>query len=99
MLNERIEARQKHLRAHPHDKSAKHRIQGILAKRRKMLRYMIRNRYDQYRSVVNDMGVRPLPVYTQRYESTRGRGSQTHEAIQLRNSRVKTRRSRGHLGH
>lgn len=49
LLTERIQAFTEHLRRHRHDTAAKRQLQQLLVRRRKLMQYMIRKDYNNYR--------------------------------------------------
>jgi small subunit ribosomal protein S15 len=97
MLSSRIKYLQGHIATHNHDKAALRTLAIFVSRRRKILRYMMRNDYTNYRLCVNELALRPLPVLHSKYPKLKV--ERTHEQVQLRNSRVKNRVPRGHLGH
>lgn len=97
MLTDNIARLSAHLAANKHDTHCKRQLQIFTSRRRKLLQYMIRTDYQGYRIVVRDLGLRPLPVVASRHPPKQR--AETHEALNERNSRLKNRRSRGHLGH
>lgn len=49
MLTEHINFMTSHLQEHPHDKHAKRALQRYIVRRRKLLQYMMRKDYNNYR--------------------------------------------------
>jgi hypothetical protein len=70
----------------------------LVSRRRRFLRHIMAADFGAYRSVVQDLGLKPLPVFESRFTSTRGR-TESHTAIHAKNARLKNRKSRGHKGH
>eukprot|EP01138_Halocafeteria_seosinensis_P001785 gb/GECG01001828.1/.p1 GENE.gb/GECG01001828.1/~~gb/GECG01001828.1/.p1 ORF type:complete len:268 (+),score=25.25 gb/GECG01001828.1/:1-804(+) len=98
LLTERIQALTDHLRRHRHDTAAKREVQRLLVRRRKLMQYMIRNDYTNYRVVVRELGLRPVPLFLSKYVSHRG-NKEPHSVIRARHGRIKKRSQRGHKGH
>lgn len=98
LWSERIASMQEHMKKHHKDQSCKRKLESLVSQRRKLLRYMIRTDYENYRVSIKELGLRPLPVFQTKYKSLRGR-TESHEAIHDRNSRVKRHVSRGYKGH
>jgi small subunit ribosomal protein S15 len=97
VLTERIQALQRHISAHKHDKDALRQMQILLSRRRKVLEFMVKTDYNNYRVVLRELGLRPIPVFNSKYQP---RGARTpHKEIHLRYSRIKSRTRRGHKGH
>lgn len=97
MLTSRIAFMQNHVKLHNHDKHALRTVGIFVSRRRKLLQYMMKHDYSNYRLCINELNIRPMPVLFSKYPPRPHR--KTHEQVQLRNSRIKNRRPRGHLGH
>lgn len=59
--------------------------------------YMIRRDYHSYRLVVNQLNLRPIPVFNSKH--TPKMRKESHKQINARNARMKNRKSRGDKGH
>jgi small subunit ribosomal protein S15 len=97
MLTDTISRLSAHLASNKHDTHCKRQLQIFTSRRRKLLQYMIRTDYQGYRLVVRELGLRPMAVVASRHPPKQR--AETHQALNERNSRLKNRRSRGHLGH
>lgn len=97
MLSDRVTWLQNHIRKHNHDKHALRTIAIVANRRRKLLRYMMRNDYDNYRVCIRELEMRPTPMFYSKYPPRRPR--QTHQAIAEKRKRLKNRKSRGYKGH
>lgn len=86
-----------HLASNSHDSYAKRSLQMLTSRRRRLLQYMVRRDFANYRLLVRELGLRPTPVFGSRH--TPKVRAETHKKINARNSRLKNRTSRGHLGH
>jgi hypothetical protein len=82
----------------PHDKSSKRKLQFLVHMRRRQMQYLMDKDFSGYRILLDEMGLRALPVCTPRYTSTRG-NKDPHSVIRTKHSRQKRRTSRGHKGH
>lgn len=97
ILTERINRLSTHLGKNRHDKHSKRSLGLLTVQRRHLLEYMMRRDYANYRLMVSELGLRQLPVFHSRHlPKDRER---THAQVRERNARLRSRVSRGHLGH
>lgn len=100
VITEHIKAMTAHMIQHPHDKHAKRALERYLVRRRKLLQYMMRKDYNNYRIVLRELGLRPVPLFYSKYPPQHlARVRQPHKAIHERRRRVRNPRKRGHKGH
>ena len=97
LLTSRITLHSAHLARNKHDTTSKRALQILVSRRRRLLQYMVRTDYANYRVVVKELGLRPIPVIGSRH--TPKVRAETHKKINERNHRLKNRSSRGALGH
>lgn len=100
VVTEHIKAMTAHMIRHPHDKHAKRALDRYLVRRRKLLQYMMRKDYNNYRIVLRELGLRPAPLFYSKYPPQHlDRVREPHKAIHERRRRVRNPRKRGHKGH
>lgn len=100
VLTEHIKAMTEHMVAHPHDKHAKRALERYLVRRRKLLRYMMRKDYNNYRIVLRELGLRPSPLFYSKYPPKHLSRTRTpHKDIHARRKRIANPKRRGHKGH
>lgn len=97
MITERIKRLSQHMAKNGHDTACQRTLQILTSRRRKLLQYMIRKDFTNYRVVVKELGLRPLPIVTSRHPAKVR--TETHAKINARNQRVRSRSSRGSKGH
>ena len=87
-----------HITANPKDKSSKRVLSSLVATRRKMMRYLMRTDYANYRVVIKELGLKAVPFKMPKYaRDTTAKAS--HSDLRARHERVKHRSSRGAKGH
>ncbi len=96
-LTERILRLSAHLSVSKHDAYSKRALQILNSRRRRLLQYMVRTDFNNYRLVVAELALRPIPVFGSRH--TPKVRAETHKKINERNHRLKNRSSRGDRGH
>lgn len=97
MVTERINRIAAHLSRNKHDKNCKRSLTSFTVRRRKVLEYMMRRDYQNYRLMVTELGLRPLNLVNSRHlPKVR---AETHKQVKERHARLKNRVSRGHRGH
>lgn len=97
MITDSINRLSVHLQRNKKDNHNKRHLQILTSRRRRLLQYMIRNDYQNYRLVIKEFGLRPIPIFGSKHAlKTRTR---THKQINERNKRLKNRNSRGGKGH
>ena len=97
MLTDRIQRVSAHLLANKKDQGCRRALTTLTVRRRKLLEYMTRRDFQGYRVVVQELGLRPVPlVYDRHLPKQR---TETHAQINERNRRLKNRVSRGAKGH
>lgn len=67
MLSERINRMAAHLAANGGDADCKRRLTMATVARRKVLSYMQRRDYSGYRLAIQELGLRPLPIFHSAY--------------------------------
>lgn len=97
MITDSISRMSIHLQRNKKDSHNKRQLHILTSRRRRLLQYMIKNDYQNYRLVIKEFGLRPIPVFGNKHTlKTRTR---THKQINERNKRLKNRNSRGSKGH
>jgi small subunit ribosomal protein S15 len=96
-LTERISRLSSHLDGHKKDTHSKRTLLVLSSRRRRVLEYMQRRDYQNYRLVARELALRPLPVFNSKH--TPKVRAATHGQIIARNARIKNRSSRGDKGH
>ena len=96
-LTERIARLAGHLDGHKKDTHSKRSLLILSSRRRRVLEYMQRRDYQNYRLVARELGLRPIPVFNSKH--TPKVRAATHGQIIARNARIKNRSSRGDKGH
>ena len=96
-LTERIARLAGHLDGHKKDTHSKRSLLVLSSRRRRVLEYMQRKDYQNYRLVARELALRPIPVFNSKH-TPKVRAS-THGQIIARNARIKNRSSRGDKGH
>lgn len=97
MLTERISRLSMHLGSNKKDKHCKRSLTALTVRRRRLLEYMMRKDFQNYRLVVRELSLRPLPVLQSKYLPKEREMS--HKQVNERNRRLKNKKSRGHKGH
>ncbi len=97
MLTSRITQLTLHLSKNRHDQAVKRRLQILASRRRRLLQYMTRVDYANYRTVVRELALRPVPVVGSRHPPKVRKES--HAKINARSATKRKGGSRGHLGH
>lgn len=99
VLTERINFLAEHIERHHKDQHAKRALQMVIHRRRKLLRYMMRRDYNNYRIVVRELKLRPLPVHYSKFPPS-NRVRVPHAEVHKKHaSKKRKRKGRGHLGH
>jgi len=96
-LTDRIERLSGHLCKNKKDTHSKRALLILSSRRRRMLEYMVRRDYQNYRVVTKELNIRPIPVLNPQHQPKQR--SETHADIIARNARLKNRTGRGSLGH
>ena len=96
-LTDRIERLSGHLGKNKKDTHSKRALLILSSRRRRMLEYMVRRDYQNYRVVTKELNIRPIPVLNPKHQPKQR--SETHQDIIARNARLKNRTGRGSLGH
>jgi hypothetical protein len=97
MLTERINRLAAHSSRNSHDKNCKRSLTALTVRRRKLLEYMMSKDYQNYRLMIRELNLRPLPLFNSRHlPKVR---EETHKQVKERHARLKNRVSRGHKGH
>ena len=96
-ITDRITRLSDHLSKNGHDKFSKRALQLLTSRRRRLLQYMVRTDYANYRLVISELGLRPIAIIGTRH--TPKMRSESHEKINERNAKIKNRTSRGGMGH
>ena len=86
-----------HLDGHKKDTHSKRSLLVLSSRRRRVLEYMQRRDYQNYRLVSRELALRPIPVFNSKHQP-KVRAA-THGQIIARNARIKNRSSRGEKGH
>jgi small subunit ribosomal protein S15 len=97
MMTERINRMSANLAKNKHDKNCKRDLHILTVRRKHLLQYMMRSDYQNYRLVIRELNLRPLPVFQSKFLTTHR--TETHKQINDRNKRLKNRVSRGAKGH
>lgn len=58
LLTRRITDMIEHLRAHPHDQASRRGLLMMVGRRRRLLNYLRRTKFDRYRELVSSLGLR-----------------------------------------
>lgn len=97
MVTERIGRLAQHLSRNGKDKKCKRSLTALTVRRRKIMEYMMRRDYGNYRLMVRELSLRPVPLVNSRHlPKVR---LETHKEVKARHARLKNRLSRGHKGH
>lgn len=98
LFNERIDALREHLKQNKHDTDSKRELDKVISRRRRMMQYLMKSDYPNYRIMLQELSIRPLPLSFSKYQSRRG-NAEPHKTIRARHKRIKNRTNRGHKGH
>ena len=96
-LTARIQRLSGHLAQFKKDTHSKRSLLILASRRRRVLEYMMRRDFSNYRLVLKELGLRPLAVFNSPHQPKVRK--ETHAQIIERNGRLKNRSSRGALGH
>jgi small subunit ribosomal protein S15 len=58
LLTERISRLTEHLKLYPQDRYSRHKLQGVIGKRRSLLSYLSRTAPERYHSLITRVGLR-----------------------------------------
>ncbi len=58
LLSERINRLTEHLKLYPQDRYSRHRLQGVIGKRRRFLKYLSRTAPERYHSLVTRLNLK-----------------------------------------
>ena len=97
MLTTRLTQLALHASKNGHDMAVKRRLQVLSSRRRKLLQYMMRSDYANYRLVVSELALRSIPIVGSRHVPKVR--PESHKKVNARSATKRKGGTRGHLGH